>query len=303
MASQRQSWSLTEHLLATQADLYKQATQHPFLLAGAEGRLPKDLLSRWLANDRLYIHSYVRAAGKLLASIDLPHEVPKSEEAFETQLVDWLIEALVAIRKEERFFIDVAERYGLGIEITLPFPPAQASASHETKSNDSSDPKLLGLKMMESIFASVGTLNTPAKDSKPPRLGLVPSFFTTTSSASTPPPLLPWLEGALTFWGTERCYLDAWSWARNKANNPDHAMKEDADGGALRQEFIPNWSSPEFAGFVSRLGKLVDSAVAEVLERKPEGEEREKVRAEILARVEGKWRSLLEAEKAFWPDI
>ncbi|KAJ4289373.1 hypothetical protein N0V88_006851 [Collariella sp. IMI 366227] len=299
MASPRQSWSLTEHLLATQRDLYKDATQHPFLLAGAEGRLSKDLLSRWLANDRLYIHSYIRAAGKLLASLDLPRELPKSDEAVETQLVDWLIESLVGIRKEERFFIDVAERYGLGIEMPVTFPPAQAAASSESEGGIK-DGKLPGLTMMESIFALVGTPTSSTQGSNVPGLRLVQTLF---SSATTPPLLLPWIEGALTFWGTERCYLDAWSWARAQADNPDRTTKEDADGGALRREFIPNWSSPEFAGFVDRLGKLIDTAVAEALEGKPEGEERERAKAEILGRVEAKWKTLLVAERAFWPDV
>jgi hypothetical protein len=42
--------------------------------------------------------------------------------------------------------------------------------------------------------------------------------------------------------------------------------------------------------------------VAEVLKGK-EGEERERVKGEILGRVEGPWRTLLEAEREFWPDL
>jgi thiaminase len=295
---------LTHHLLATQEHLYKSATQHPFLLAGAEGRLPKDILVRWLANDRLYIHSYIRAAGQLLASIDLPKQVPGSQEAFETQLADWIIEALVAIRREERFFIDVADRYNLGIELATPLPPASLAASSQASA--STQGKLPGLVQMESIFSSVGSLTLPApsKDSPSTLTGLVQSVLTTTTSQTTP--LLPWLEGALTFWGTERCYLDAWSWARDKAeergSSKDRAETEDADGGALRKEFIPNWSSPEFAAFVDKLGKLIDAAVAGVLERR-EAEEKERLKGEILGRVEGKWKSLLEAERQFWPDL
>ncbi|KAH6634958.1 hypothetical protein B0J18DRAFT_34777 [Chaetomium sp. MPI-SDFR-AT-0129] len=315
MAPPTTPWSLTSHLLASQEDLYKSATQHPFLLAGAEGRLPKDILSRWLANDRLYIHSYIRAAGQLLASIDLPKAVAGSQDAFETQLVDWIAEALVAIRREERFFIDVAERYELGIEFGLPYLPSEGAAA--ATAQDTASPsegqkqeKLPGLVQLESIFSAVGTA-PPAPASSPsshiPGVAAVQALF---SSAATPtttaPPPLPWLEGALTFWGTERCYLDAWSWARQQAAEKGQDRRshtEDADGGALRKEFIPNWSSPEFEGFVDRLGRLIDRAVAGVLEGKAEGEEREKVKAGILGRVEGKWRTLLEAERVFWPDV
>jgi thiaminase len=311
MASTRETWSLTEHLLATHQDLYKSATQHPFLLAGAEGRLPKDILSRWLASDRLYIHSYIRAAGKLLATIDLPQQIFRSQEAFETQLADWLIEALVAIRKEERFFIDVADRYDLGIDFAIPLPPASQTAASsqkaaETATTASKDGAPPGLAMMESIFASVGSpsASSPVSESNVPGLSLVKSFLTTTAGPS-PPAVLPWLEGALIFWGTERCYLDAWSWAREKAQNRGQfssSHPEDADGGALRKEFIPNWSSPEFARFVDKLGGLIDAAVAGVMAGK-EGDEKDTAKAEILGRVEGKWKSLLEAERQFWPDV
>jgi thiaminase len=304
MASPRESWSLTSHLIATQEHLYKSATQHPFLLAGAEGRLPKDVLVRWLANDRLYIHSYIRAAGQLLASLDLPKQVPGSQEASETQLADWLIEALVAIRREERFFIDVADRYNLGIELATPLPPASKAANSQATTG--AQGKLPGLVQMESIFSSVGSLTLPAPSQDSPGIlaGLVQSVLTTTTSQTTP--LLPWLEGALTFWGTERCYLDAWSWARDKAEERrapgDQAGTDDADGGALRKEFIPNWSSSDFAAFVDKLGKLIDGAVAGVLEGR-EAEEKERLKGEILGRVEGKWKTLLEAERQFWPDI
>lgn len=284
MAAPRAPWSLTSHLLTSDVALYKSATQHPFLLAGAEGRLSKDALGRWLANDRLYIHSYIRAAAQLLASLDLPRHVPRSEDASETQLADWLIEALVAARREERMFIDVAGRYGLAIElggVGIPLAGDDATATTSAAAAAVEQP-VPGLAKIQSIFSSV----TP---------------FSAAAGTTTPPPLLPWLEGAVTFWGTERCYLDAWSFARDRAAERD-ASAGDADGGALRREFIPNWSSPEFARFVERLGALIDAAVARVLEGRTE-EDAERVKEELLARVEGRWRTLLEAEKAFWPDV
>lgn len=293
-------WSLTEHLLSAAQDDYTKATQHPFLLAAAEGRLSKEVLGQWLANDRLYIHSYIRAAGKLLASIDLPAAVPKTE-ATETQLVDWLIEALAGVRREERFFIEVAERYGLGVELNM----QTVASSHGT--SVANDAKLAGLVMMEKLFGDVGQPNQLETS------GLIPG------SLPAPDPML-WLEGAITFWGTERVYLDAWSWAKSKqvmgANGSETSSwgklrqmvsvtgtdaRKDADGGALRNEFIPNWSSPWFADFVHRLSRLIDNAVAQALERA--GEDAEATKALILDRVEGKWKSLLAAEASFWPDV
>ncbi|KUI64176.1 hypothetical protein VM1G_10973 [Cytospora mali] len=40
---------------------------------------------------------------------------------------------------------------------------------------------------------------------------------------------------------------------------------EDADGGALREEFIPNWGNSEFTAFVDQLGGIIDRAVGETL--------------------------------------
>ncbi|KAK4205459.1 hypothetical protein QBC40DRAFT_320264, partial [Triangularia verruculosa] len=114
---------------------------------------------------------------------------------------------------------------------------------------------------------------------------------------------IPWLEGAVTFWGTEKVYLEAWSWARGQQDERQSG-KEDEDGGALRREFIPNWSSEEFRDFVERLGALIDQAVQREIEMVGEDEgKREEVKKEILGRVEGKWRTLLEGEKGFWPDV
>ncbi|KAK3323834.1 hypothetical protein B0T19DRAFT_214405 [Cercophora scortea] len=283
------TWSLTEHLLSTFPREFQSATQHGFLLAAAEGRLPKETLGRWLANDWLYIHSYIRGAGKLLASLDLPQHVPDGE-AVETQLVDWLIEALAAVRKEERFFLDVAERYGLSVTVGTADDPSQVHGSGEVgKLRVSNEAKLPGLVMIEGIFSGIqpGTAEQPA-------------LLTVAASERPPPPMLPWLEGAVIFWGTERCYLDAWSWARSKQPLGRDA-RDDADGGALRREFIPNWSSADFARFVGRLGGLIDFAVGQALERAGDGAE--EVKGEILRRLEGKWKSLLAAEAAFWPEV
>ncbi|KAK3389198.1 hypothetical protein B0H63DRAFT_463170 [Podospora didyma] len=293
------NWSLTAHLLSTYSDEYVKATQHPFLLAAAEGRLPKEVLGRWLANDRLYIHSYIKAAGKLLASIDLPQTVPMPSpktaesggETIETQLLDWLIEALAAVRKEERLFIEVAERYGLSMDWDCgPIGTTAQIASRVV----SSEAKVPGLVMMEHLFAGIVDITTDSSAS----LGVA-------AAVRTPPTLLPWLEGAIIFWGTERCYLDAWSWAKSKQPlahtlAADDTRYQDADGGALRREFIPNWSSPAFAQFVGRLGGLIDFAVSQELEDSAKAETRKK---EILERIEGKWKSLLIAEATFWPEI
>jgi hypothetical protein len=71
--------------------------------------------------------------------------------------------------------------------------------------------------------------------------------------------------------------------------------KDDLDGGALRKEFIPNWTSPEFVGFVEEIAGFVDKLWEEVGKGTEEGDMRE--------RVVGLWRRILEAERVFWPVV
>jgi hypothetical protein len=66
----------------------------------------------------------------------------------------------------------------------------------------------------------------------------------------------------------------------------------------LRKEFIPNWTSEEFVGFVEEIGGFVDAlweGEERVGRRKEEGEMREGV-LEL-------WGRVLEAERVFWPGV
>jgi thiaminase len=66
-----------------------------------------------------------------------------------------------------------------------------------------------------------------------------------------------------------------------------------ADGGALRNEFIPNWSSGEFEAFVDGIRELVEEVW------RTEGREKEKVEEGL----KGLWVEILEVEKTFWPVV
>jgi thiaminase len=263
-------WSLTQQLLAIDEKRYAAATQSPFLLRAAQGQLPKYILSRWLANDRLYIHEYIKATAALLKSVDLPRTADSeaSAKAIETRLVDWLIEALVNVRREERFFLEVAESYGL--EIRLP----------EVDGKVPDDAKLEGLLKFEKLFdLKIGVSE------------------------------LPWLEGAVLLWGTEKCYLDAWSWAKsNISESKDSAIDTfsgDQDGGALRMKFIPNWSSKEFTDFVDQLAQIIDQGVNDHLSGLgKQGWQKDNDRKERLGhRASEVWSILLDAEASFWPNV
>ncbi|TPR08964.1 Oxysterol-binding family protein [Aspergillus niger] len=68
------------------------------------------------------------------------------------------------------------------------------------------------------------------------------------------------LEGLVVLWATEVCYYKAWGYAREvmENNSKGGEGRDDADGGALRVQFIPNWTSEEFGRFVDEIAELVD---------------------------------------------
>lgn len=101
------------------------------------------------------------------------------------------------------------------------------------------------------------------------------------------------LEGLAVLWATEVCYLRAWRYAASFLETREGDPKDDVDGGALREKFIPNWSSTEFEGFVNRIGDVVD----EMAGRIKGVEEEEAMRGRCLEW----WRQVVWLEERFWP--
>lgn len=270
--------SLTEHLLSSAPAEYRSATQSPFLRLAGEGRLSKEVLGKWLAGQRLYLHSYIRAAGNLLASVDLPLTGWGTEEEPEVmRLVDWIIEYLVETRETERRIVDVAARYGISLEA--------GESGGEAGVGPVEPPRLPGaVDAGRSVGLLLGTCSERSTASRP---------------SAAPPVLLPWLEAAVMFWATERVFVDAWSWAReHQSAGGDEGARADQDGGAMRSEFIPSWSSDGAREFVDRLQGIIDDAVAGEIERRGNG-----VREEVLRRTEGKWKSLVAGSGEIWLGI
>ncbi|KAF2261079.1 heme oxygenase-like protein [Lojkania enalia] len=264
MAALDQPWSLTSHLLTLHTTQFTRATQSAFLQRAANGSLPKTTISHWLANDRLYMRGYIQLTGELLRILQLPSQpIPSSSlDPIEIRLLDWLVGALVNIRREERFFIDVAERYGLDLDLS-----GGGGKVAEEK-------KIEGLRRFEKLF---GALTTGQKGAD----------------------VLPWLEGVVVFWATERVYFEAWSWAKRQAEveSNERDISKDEDGGAMRKEFIPNWTNDEFIQFVDTLEKILDEGV-EAATKENGG-----LKKELVGRAEKMWKELLDAEEAFWPNV
>jgi thiaminase len=258
--------SLANHLLTLNPEAFKAATQTPFLEKAGKGALSKEILQEWLAQDRLYAQAYLRFATLLLANIPPPTAV--SPNHINERLIDLILDAINNIRRELKFFEDVAHRYGLNLEASV---------------------VSVGVQKYRSLFSDIG--DGIEKD---------------THSV---------LDGVLFLWGTERSYLDAWTYA-SMFSSPGSPPEQDADGGALRKEFIPNWTSDGFVDFVDRCAKLMDEiwtgqqtqGIGELLARgawRPMGtdREREKIRTEWLEWVKGLWERIIEAEMIFWPDV
>ncbi|KAF2272738.1 heme oxygenase-like protein [Westerdykella ornata] len=279
--------TLTAHLLSLFPAHFTAATQTPFLRAAATNALPKPLLDKWLANDLLYMRAYIKLAGYLLQILDLPAAAAAArpapaQEGNETEiadsishrLVDWLVDALVNIRREERFFASVATKYNIDISLA-----ASAPGTHASEVDDSL--KIAGLRKFEAL---VGDL-TSHDDGK--------------MGEQQQQRVLPWLEGAVLFWATEKVYLTAWRWAAEQAGG---AAVSAPQGGAevldvMKTEFIPNWTNDEFVEFVETLERIVNDGVREAV-----GGDQGKWE-DVMRRAEGVWRRVLDAEADFWPEV
>jgi thiaminase len=252
--------SFTQALVASDPAVFQRATQSPFLRRAAQGTLSKEVLGQYLANDRLYVHGYLRAAGRLLSFLPLPQVVPAALAELHadpaSKLLAWTIDDLVNIQREERFIVDTATQYGIDVNL-----PADEHGQVPVSA------KMPGLRQFEALFDGL-------------QLG----------DAG----LLPWLESAVVFYGTEKCYLEAWMWAKSQVDDTDKDGADDEDGGMVRRELIANWTSPEFVAFVEQLADIIDAAVQT---------QEDDAKEALLQRGLVKWREILAAEEAFWPVI
>jgi hypothetical protein len=63
---------LTEYLMQLDPEAFQKATQVKFLEKAGRRELEKEVLEKWLSQDRLYAQAYVRFASLLLAGVRLP---------------------------------------------------------------------------------------------------------------------------------------------------------------------------------------------------------------------------------------
>lgn len=254
--TQTSQQSLTHILLSSTPTQFESATQHPFLRHAGQGTLPKQTLSLWLSQDRLYAEAHITFLTSLIARITLPYAfVSDKPHSLRWRILNLLTGCLSNIQKEIRFFEEVAGKYGLDLDL----PPPDSD-----RSDDEFGPNAITEQWI-TLFRS---------------FHLDPSQ--------------PLLEGLLILWATEKCYLEAWRYASSflsDSKGGDNGGKDDADGGALREKFIPNWSSNEFEGFVDDIAKVTDELA---------GREGAIRKIEVFKAT---WLHVLEIEKGFWPDV
>lgn len=266
-------WALTTHLLSISIPQFKRTTTAPFLSRAAQGQLPKSLIAEWLANDRLYIQGYISLAENLVRIVEQTSKATRATattvdvESIENRLLRWLDAAIENVKREFEWFDEMTKSYNL----TAPTP--------------SSSQKSLGVQRFEALFSQL--------------------------SSQRPNEFLPWLEGAVCLFSTEKVYYEAWSWARkqdrrrsadggcSRSRSPNPATMDyskDLDGGAMRKEFIPNWSNKNFMMFVETLERIINEGVGEAVSKD------DKRWQEVKARADAVWQATLDAEEAFWPD-
>lgn len=254
--------SLTKTLLSSPdiAELYERATRSQFLVLAGQGRLRRDQLSQWLAQDRLYCQAYARFIGGLISRVHLPAE-KKTDQLLTSGTLEWRILALLqgalaGMMTELKFFESTAKDYGLDL----------AAIGSE----------------MEGQAVGFGPSQTTSE-----YIDLFDSF-TAQPGARTDKLLL---EGLLVLWVTEKAYLDSWSYAKQQSpQNPDPS--QDLDGGALRKQFINNWTSDEFQAFVKEIEECLEALAA------AQNHENEEV---LISSSLSVIKKVLVLEEAFWP--
>ncbi|KAI1189076.1 heme oxygenase-like protein [Nemania serpens] len=249
--------SLTESLLADSqiASLYQRATQSQFLRLGGQGRLDREVLSEWLSQDRLYALAYVRFIGSLIPCVKFPYEVDAkgTSATLQWRILTLLQGCLAGIMRELQFFEETARRYDLDLA-AVGLGELQFGPNAATKSY---------IELFDSFAAR------PGEDS--PR-----TLF----------------DGLVVLWATEKAYLAAWSYA-NQHSSENADFEKDLDGGALRKDFIPNWTSQPFQEFVEEIKGCLE-AYAESLAGEDNADARFAMAAAMVKKV-------FVLEEGFWP--
>lgn len=239
--------SITAHLLQhpDTTEMYKKATQCRFLELAGQGRLPKESLSQWLSQDRLYAQAYGRFIGGLISRVQLP--ASSAVEASRTtpfRILLMLQTALIGVTTELQFFEKTALEYQLDL--------AAMDGGHEFEANKVTK---ACIDLFDSFTAEAGKGRSL-------------------------------LQGLVMLWALEKVYLDAWTFAKQQTPAGDAL-----DGGALRNNFIPNWAGDQFKAFVDQIQECLDAFASET------------GASDVDQIAMDAWKEMLILEEGFWPRV
>lgn len=282
---------LTTHLLELHPDMLQRATEHPFLKAAGSGMLPTRKLRDWLAQDVHYTRGYVRFVGGLMSRLKLEWEVFEGPPSLgddrpvtlQHRVFNLLADAIVNIRREMAFFQSTDENYQLGVTTSGRAKQARATRGYVE------------------LFEQWTGHGSGSHHWQP-------------QSVDQDGPDEQTLYGLVCLWATEMVYLRAWSYAAkvmkgdaepalekltSKVTTPS-ADDSTLATATLHEQFIPNWSSPEFGKFVDRCAQLTDD-VAKELDRTL-AKSSDAKRTVVLENCRSVYLSILELEESFWPN-
>lgn len=252
-------WALTTHFLSINHEQFLHATRHPFLVSAANGTLRKSVVAHWLSNDRQYLQGYMDTISNTLKLLRSQTNTIATSDA-ESDIETRLIAWLESALENGDREIRFFQEVAEIYNMDLASAPLNDTV------------KLEGLRRYEVLFITLASQQAQS--------------------------FIPWLEGAILLWATEKAYYDAFSWARRQgAQLSPREYDNDQDGGAMRRELIPNWSNRDFLMFVEQLERIVNEGVSEAVGR--DGAKW----AEVKRRTDVIWQAVLDAEEAFWPDV
>lgn len=220
--------SFSNYLRSKHEALFKEATQHPFLVEAGKGTIKPEKLAAWLVQDEYYQHAYIPFIGQLIAKIHGRDGLPSTifinnqsqgsttekieNKSLQHRIVDALVAAIQGLRAEESFFATTIRDYGLR-EYARQVEPNAATQKYLD------------------LFEEVG------------RTGSL-------------------VQGLTLLWATEFVYLNAWKFARSHAGQSSASDKK-SPTAAVIEEFIPNWTSNDFESVVGQLEGLVNELAEE----------------------------------------
>ncbi|KAF7340184.1 Heme oxygenase-like protein [Mycena venus] len=228
--------SLTDYLVQTckTETPYAEAIHHPFLKSAGNGTIDKSLFCLWLSQDRIYAaYAYPKFIGSLIAAIPFNKSVPLKMDESNREILKTLTACLENIVKEVEFFMAMAEKHGLDLEM---WKERKGTRDYVAE--------------MDSIANSKNIE-----------------------------------EGLIFLWAMEKVYLDAWTFVRAEFRKrfSDSEQRSMSPTDSLVQQFVENWTSPEFVKFVEALAILANATKVP------------------LQRATEIWERVIELEKDFWP--